>query len=668
MAEVSAAQKTKKVSFSEELLKDIHDLRTNSQHDSNDRNQWESKLAVASNQRLGVKRPNANSYPGAPNYPVQEADKQIRKKKPSFVMAVAGSNKPAQVHYGATILQVTPEIQAKRARAEIGFNHVLMKEMNWLKVATKAADQFLEKGHCIFKTTEKLTSNIIHKVIDTDNDFEEQIMEAFKQLTKEEKRIVIAERYELIETDEDDSKIIDDILEQYNSGKRIIEFDIEKVSSLPKVEVPESERVVVPSWTGDDIGEAERVRHEFYLTKRELIERGLSGAYNLKKVKENIKSTNPRDNRANTDTLATRKDLNEGVTQKAQGEVYRMWEIEAWRDTGPRGAYERWVFTFMQDVADDEESTVSINRFPYSFDTWNYDKHDNEVKDNRYLSSRGIPEMIRGGQELMERALNNIVIRDEVNNSPMFTVLSTSKIQPSSIRFIPGQRIKVFRHDEIMELGGQRSKLDLSSLQIFQLIKGFVEEYLGSTDQLFRNATNAGGGKTLGEIKFGVGLSQNLLNLELMLFNETLKSVYKKVWTILRDRLGDPINVNGVLISKEDFDFDGVPTPTGTIEMLDKQQLMQQAAQRISMLLNLRGIVVNSEDIFNAVEDYLSKEGEKSPERFITRPEQIMSEQQQVLQAQQQLLQEEEAKVKQEAQQVQAKAAAQEVNQPTRGA
>jgi hypothetical protein len=204
----------------------------------------------------------------------------------------------------------------------------------------------------------------------------------------------------------------------------------------------------------------------------------------------------------------------------------------------------------------------------------------------------------------------------------MYTVLKTSSLNQSSVQFIPGQRLPVNRHDEIQELSSRTNRTDMSSIQIFQIVKGFLEEYLGSTDQLFRNATNAGGGKTLGEIKAGIQLSMNLLSVELMLWNDSLKKVYQMVWDILRDGLLKPFSVGGELITKEDFNFDAEINPTGTIEALDKVERLNRSLQRFNIILQQvqLGVIANKEDLYNAMYDYLIEDGCKNPGRYITEP------------------------------------------------
>jgi hypothetical protein len=369
--------------------------------------------------------------------------------------------------------------------------------------------------------------------------------------------------------------------------------------------------------------------------------------------------------------LNRQKDYNEGVAVSDKRDLYELYIASAWRPTGKDGRYERWVYTIVNGVADDNLATIQRIRFPYEFDEWNYDKHDNEVKDWRFRSSRGVPEQVRALQEFMERAINNMLIRDDINNNPIFTILSNSRVKPNANRFIPGQVLRVKQHDEIQELGVGRARVDLSSNLILDKLKAFAEEYLASNDQLFRNATNAGGGKTLGEIDRALSLNQNVLALDVLLWNETLKKVYRKVWKILRTRLGEPIMINGEIITQDDFNFDAEILPTGSVESLDKFQEAQRALNRVQLIIQQvqLGVIANADDLYNAMEDYLEKDGIWNPERYITRPEVVandrMKQQQAMMQQQAQVLQQAEKELMQEEQQVKAKAMAQGIKERT---
>jgi hypothetical protein len=623
----------------------IKNLRRSAEEDRDSRTEWEDKLVIAANQRLGIKRVTNNPYPGAPNIPLPETDKQIVKKKANFVISVVGNDKMANIDFGPTVQQVDANGLDIKRKAEKGFNYILKNKSGWPKSVVIGVDNALEKGHCIFHVCESVQVDTAIETIHLD-DLDPVSVEAFFDSPKSDKRLIIADMLKLDIENEDDNETVDDILDQLSKDNRVVKYERTIYSFFPKVSVIQPENIFVPPYT-QDLETAERVTIRDYVTERVLVSRAIEGTYDKKKVDEIVETRKSRSTKSGTDNVVSdQKDSNEGI-DTANDELFEIWQIMCWRDTGKEGRYERWIFTVVKDESDDTLATIQSVKFPYAIDGWNLVKHDNELKDNRYYSSRGIPERIQAANEFMERSLNNILIRDELNNSPVFTVLNSSKIRPSSNRLKPGQVLRVARHDEIAELGNRQPRVDLSSNMIVDKLKAFIEEYLASNDQLFRNATNSGGGKTLGEINVGVALNQNVLALDVYLFNETLKKLYSMLWQILRSGIWEPFNVDGEVIDRSVFQFDAIVTPTGSIEALDRGGRINRALMRVNMIAQQvqMGLIADADDLYAAMEDYLIQDGVKSVDRYITRPEEIAAKQQQIMMQQQQLLAQEEARI-----------------------
>jgi len=325
------------------------------------------------------------------------------------------------------------------------------------------------------------------------------------------------------------------------------------------------------------------------------------------------------------------------------GYLYRIHETLTWYRDNEDDPLRRWVFVSLADVGDPEQALLQDNDYPYEFDEWNYDKVDEEIKDPRYYNSRGIPEQNRAYQEVMERCINNMLIRDEMVNTPMYEVLSTSELLDDAVTFVPGRKLPVKQLGNEIAVVGKQSIPDVSSATILETIKAYVEEYQSSSDFLFRNATNAGGGKTLGEIELGMRQNAQPLQLEVIAWVDTLSKVYQKVFDIMKDRVGDSMYVEGMEVTKEDFNFPADVRCNGDLEMSDLTMMVNKAAMRLQMLMNPAfGEVVDAEDKYNMVRDWLEKDGVKDPDKFCTNPMEIMKGQlaqmkQQLMQGQQQL-------------------------------
>jgi len=192
---------------------------------------------------------------------------------------------------------------------------------------------------------------------------------------------------------------------------------------------------------------------------------------------------------------------------------------------------------------------------------------------------------------------------------------------------IPGAKLPVRQLGAEIKQLSDYPRPDPNSTEIMMILKAYTEEYLSVNDQLFRNSTNSGGGKTLGEIDKGIQNNAGTLNLEVISWNESLSKVYNKVFLILADRMGESIYIDGIEITKDDFDFPAEVKSNGDLEVANEQLATQKAQIRLQVIMNpaLQDIV-NSEDRYNALKDWLEKDGVKDPDMFCTDPKVIAQE------------------------------------------
>jgi len=608
---------------------------------------WLEKMRIARNMRQGIKRVTNFPYPGAPDIPLPEVDKLIRKQKAKMVLAAVSGKNYMSIKPLEGVQNVDDAMKQKAEKAEMAMNNLFTSpKMDWKMKLTLQADGTLEKGFCIFKIIEKFESNLVNRVLDVERDFTKEQVDQFRQANRQEKEAEIIRRFGLDPEIETDKQTIKKVLKDFGKGTKIIRFTTEEVTSLPDVIIPPSEKIYVPKDT-TEIQKAARITHEFFLSEHDLRLRALQGVYDKAKVDKILEDKSAL--RRDDDTLNEKtKDRLEGVAEgQDSGEMFKMHEIMVWWQKSKDKPAERWVFTLFADVGsvkktgetkDSGDAVVAFKPYPFEAEGWNYVKHNNEIMDQRYRSSRGIPEQIRSIVEFLERSMNNMLIRDEVNNAPMWTVLSTSSLKSNNVRFLPGSKFEVGSHDEIRKMDNINN-VDVSSERINQLLKAYAEEYLGVSDQLFRNATNEGGGKTLGEIKLGVSRDQFISGLEIMLWLDSLRKVYEKVFQVFKERLTGSIFINNVEITREDFDFVPNILPNGSEEMADKQLQAQKSVTRLNLSRQaVEDGVATPDDVFNAYQEFFEKDGVTNPDNFTTDPKVILQEQITQLQQQAQQL------------------------------
>lgn len=608
----------------------IKDLICACGKDENDTQIWRDKMITAANQRLGVKEYSDYPYEGAPDVPLPETDKLIRKATPSLVLAMWAPKKlcTVQVEEGS---QPNPENEIKAKKCEAALNVILRNKMNLYEKFEISADNAKEMGQCVARVIENYKTRIVHKVINL-NDYQEEQIQMLKQMRNVELKQFLSERYEFDTEDEFDKKQINKIVDDFRKGKKVIEFDIEEISSLPMIEIVNPTKIIVPAYT-TELESANRIRYEYYLTKPELLEKMNCGAFIKKDLKE-IKLNASADD----DLYDLNQRRNAGITDNtSESDLYRIHEICTWYKPEKAESYERWVFTVLADVSDPEEALLQRMPFPFEFEGWNYTRYDNERKSKNHYDSRGVPEQIQAIQETMERSVNNMLIRDELNNNPIYKVLGTSEILDRDGVIPPGEMVPVNDMGEIQPMNPMNN-VDMSSERIMQILKASAEEYMGNTDQLFNNATNRGGGKTLGEIQEGLRQTAGPVNVEVIRWNEFWTKVYRMCFAILKERMGDSIYVKNQEVTREDFNFPEDVRANGSLEVADKNMLAQKAWMRLQAIANFMNVgIVDQEDMYNALQDWLEQDGVKDPERFSTNPMQIT--QTKLAQANQQLQQ-----------------------------
>jgi hypothetical protein len=607
--------------ISKRLSEFLAKLKGSIAEDTTDSETWRTKQTISINQRLGIKKYSEDPYPGAPDIPLPETDKIIKQSTPPLVLSSWNAKTLALVKIAETV-DPAPHLE-KRRKAEKALNWVLRhKNTNLFKKLWLAADNMKQYGHCLFRTYEDFKSTIVHKVINRD-DFTKEQLDMFKTMPIEDKKAFFADQYEL--DLEDDEATISNILEAYKNGDDTIEFDIERVSTLPNVEIPIPTKVIVPTYT-TDINIAERIKYRINMTRHEIEEEMDNGRFRTIDLDEALGDGNTDPN-VDTDIVETTKENNSDTSDNsATTDLFNIDIIETWYKPSDDARYQRWVFVMLSNVFAPEKSLLQSIPFPYDFgDMWDMDKCDNEIKDPRYHDSRGEPEMCRALQEVMDRSVSNMLIRDEFNNTPMWEVQDNSEIMDAHITFTPGQKIPVQTLGQEINQLNQQPIPDTSSQQILTLAKTFIEEYRGSNDRFFRNAANPTGDSTLGETKLGIQQGSGPASVEIINWNKTLDNVYFKMYTILKDRFDDSIFIDGEEITKEDFNFPAEVVSNGNIEVADKEKSKQLAVNRLQVVtMMMQQGVADANDLFNAYQDWLDKDGVIRLEDYSTSPEEIM--------------------------------------------
>jgi len=646
------------VAVTDDIREFISDLVADVTQDDLSRETYLNKLINAYDQRMQNVNEDDVPWPGAPNYSMPWTDKHIRKRKAVEVAAFLNAKTLAKVNVAEGVFdppspesaQVDPQtgqpipgtergqFELKAEKAETALNLFLRKKMDWPSNMMLGIDYRLEKGRCYFKVFEGFEIKRMNRVLhlqDFVTIFGEDTIGALRELTESElMELLVGNTGFGFDIEDDDHVIImKDIIKRFKAGEEDIEFVLPVVESKPVIEAIPPEDIIVPPEAQRNIQDNMRVTHEFWLTKKELLDAADTGKYNQKVVEDKLGSgsdSSGQDARRRIDII---KDLDEGITQVEAGETYLIWEIHHYKKR--KGVLEKWVATVF---AKDSNAILSYIREPNGDDEFPFVEVDFEIRDDRAYASRGIPEMLRNVQMIIDDQENNRIRRDIITNTPMFGIRRQSGLTSQSVQFIPGQAMMLDNPAQDMVPFNYLSTVQQASERIEQAVKVYGEEYIGSVDF----GLNAGqlpgvgkGSKTLGEIKFIAAEGQKITSLDFKILNDAISRVYKMVFNLLRDRMNQNIQLESSLITREDFNFPAEVVANGVIEESDKQFRMNQALQRMQVTAMQSPAYVTEEDKYNAYADYLEADGVRDTERFSTDPAQVINSQ--LFQAQQQL-------------------------------
>ena len=593
--------------------------------DDQDRQEWKNKQVVAHNARMGLRRKTNRPYPGASEVPIPITDKFITKLKSMFVSVATLMRKQIIVNLDDDEVN-TPETKASAERIEKALNNLVRKrDFQWTKKVTLFVDYFLENGHAVFKVIEKFNAKTINREIDMDN-FDEEQKKLLKSLKKDELRAVIANREDMDVEDKDDIRQIDKAIEQLKAGKKIVKFTKKEAYSEPTVIPERGLRIIVPS-SGTELQRLPRITHDMWLTYQELKDRANKDIYD-----RGVVDTLDQDSGTNEDSISTISwATSEGVSKDGDySELFNVRECQTWY----KG--KKWVFTWIeeagdstkseksQELADSDIKILQAQELLMDHGLWTYVKHDYELKNTRWYSSRGVPEKIRGLHQTIEKMYNARLIRDEYNNAPMWRVSKQLGWSGDEIRLRPGQVISA-EQGEIEQIN-KGVTTDVSSERLEQQAKAYAEEYLSITDFSNRNAVNPGGSRTATEIQAINQASTRQVNMDISLFLDTLSEVSNHLYLILKQSVQTPRKVAGITLTPEDFLVKVNVAWVGSLDATDNDLQSQRALQRLQTVTSI-GVpmgIVTPTNVYNFLQDILDKDPDvETPGRFITPPEDV---------------------------------------------
>ena len=461
---------------------------------------WEINQDKWHRLRMRVKKPKSFPFEGCSNIRMPTAEKVIRKYK-SGVLNSFFSLRP--------IVQVVPGPNGSYDQAqkiEKLLDHLCMDVIEGFeeKIAI-LMDYCCEKGFSIAKPF--WTREIINrKVTITPQSLGEekymillQFPETPDELVHECLQAQGVDMSELVFSDNFDA--FKEALEKIRMGSPEEKVDVKDVvKDSPDVAIISPERCYVPSNSGIFIQGLDFVCQEFFQSIRVLKQNakdGIGKGWDKKVVSdiEEYKYTNLDDKQ--TDIT---KDQREGIERlQKPNESVRLWEVYGWFDINGDGEDEKVLLT----IAPDFKKIIRKIELPLDSGKFPFVRFSMEHLDDRWFSSRGIPEVLEDIIKEIDTQHNQKIDQQTIRNAPMF-VYRSGMVNPNLVQFIPSQGIPVKGtanlRDTIDVLNNNNPNVEFSYEREALLLNTEIQEIFAQADFSIQSIINKREPRTLGEV------------------------------------------------------------------------------------------------------------------------------------------------------------------------
>lgn len=406
-------------------------------------------------------------------------------------------------------------------------------------------------------------------------------------------RGMISRNYDLDPEDDDDKKAINQIFDFFKNGKKEVIYETREIESdSPRMSVLNPEDFIVPRFACG-IQTSPRCTQRLFLTESSLKARAKDQDWSANAI-DYILSHRQSDQQSrgslrsgtsvSVSEIERSRDDREGMLQHdLSDELIEIWEHHTFLDIG--GEQRRVIFTLHPGTStllrEPRENGFEHGKAPYVQIKF-------ELNDNRFFSSRGVPEKLDDiDVEITNRHRNKLNNMDML--VPSFTVKMGTEVNPDSWHYQPGEGYHVVSHDDIRPLDiPDRTIPDEREENI---LLTWAERYLGGFENLAAQQ-NISEARTATEVNALQRTAQEVLGYRAQIMQIGMKEVYGMLWSLWQQWGPESvwITITGkrmLKVTKADIrgDFDIVPS--GTIDNIDPRLEAQKALLRFQSTLQV---------------------------------------------------------------------------------
>jgi hypothetical protein len=377
----------------------------------NDTSTWRNNQDVYHKQRMRIKKKKIFPHPDCSNLKMPTDERHIRKKKAKILNRIFGIR---------PIVQVVPPPGGdprKANKIEKFLDHLLINVIKFYPKAVIWVDKMLESGFAIAKPIWRLDITKRSETFGIDDMSIEDAAAMFSHGTDPELiKQVIIKRLDIDMDDmiaEDNEREIERAIVELYGGADDVSIEVfDIIYNAPDVAVPDSSRVIVPADSPLSPQDCEWICHDMVISYRSFLAKAKRGWKNIEEVNGLISAAVDKDfNLENT------KAAREGINRFRQTGQIRIQEVQCWEKLNPEDAEPRKMVVTKAPEFNVILRRISLDALDGKF---RFARINNEIIDDRWYSSRGVPEIISDIVREIDTQKNQRIDSQTARNSPMY--------------------------------------------------------------------------------------------------------------------------------------------------------------------------------------------------------------------------------------------------------
>lgn len=613
--------------------------------DGLDRSDWETKMEHFYNVRYAfLEEEITYPWPGASDIIIPIDDQLIDRIKPGMISLLVGQNPIVSFE---ELLGARAENRDKARMCEYTMDYLLKtRDPDFSGEFINCLDNVLGIGWGVLQDYYKYTTEVQRLCIHRDrlpaplNGFVvlpkranmEQAELLFKlsggkvrPITKavfdnmaEQIREMVKEAWHLFDENVTDHEAIDEIMRFLRSDEQVCEVIIrqETANTTSGVNIDPYD-IWVPTYTRK-LKNANRITVRMIETEPSLSRRQRDEGWNKKAVDQILKSGGTSPDAAQRSNWMINRNIDvirndrEGISNLEYKGTYEVFATYCWGNFLGTKEKVKGVIVWSP------QSNIPLKAcaLPYAHGEWPFTQIRFEMNDDRFYSSRGIPEKICDLSEELtwqERAvLNNAMLMN-----PTFLYEESSNFDPLDHPYTPGAWLKVGRVDRVTPLVAPDRQLNFE--RHGAILRSMIEQYAGAPDLALSRDQPSQTAPTATEVNLIDQLSNVSRGYHSSIVQLGMTQFYKHYWSnwIQWGPLEFNVKVAGeepIKLTKQDIMGDFELIPKGTAGNVNPVIESQKALQRLTVLTQMKPILDQDPqarynvDLVEALRDYLMKE------------------------------------------------------------